>query len=142
MPILPLLKPKKGCLFRSTLSCKHKYSVSCLLNLILIVSTDFVLRSIIISSIIKCISILTSSIPHQKQPHLKQPLTTASVHPIKKYIHSYIFHRSSVFPSSRTTSLCNLASKIQGSRARSDAYEQTRRIFTLPSRKRLKEQPN
>ena len=42
----------------------------------------------------------------------------------------------------RTTSLCNLASKIQGSRARSDAYEQTRRIFTLPSRKRLKEQPN
>ena len=39
----------------------------------------------------------------------------------------------------RTTSLCNLASKIQGSRARSDAYEQTRRIFTLPSRKRLKE---
>ena len=42
----------------------------------------------------------------------------------------------------RTTSLCNLASKIQGSRARSDTYEQTRRIFTLPSRKRLKEQPN
>ena len=42
----------------------------------------------------------------------------------------------------RTTSLCNLASKIQGSRACSDAYEQTRRIFTLPSRKRLKEQPN
>lgn len=42
----------------------------------------------------------------------------------------------------RTISLCNLASKIQGSRARSDAYEQTRRIFTLPSRKRLKEQPN
>ena len=41
----------------------------------------------------------------------------------------------------RTTSLCNLASKIQGSRARSDAYEQTRRIFTLLSRKRLKEQP-
>ena len=42
----------------------------------------------------------------------------------------------------RTTSLCSLASKIQCSRARSDAYEQTRRIFTLPSRKRLKEQPN
>ena len=42
----------------------------------------------------------------------------------------------------RTTSLCSLASKIQGSWARSDAYEQTRRIFTLPSRKRLKEQPN
>ena len=42
----------------------------------------------------------------------------------------------------RTTSLCNLASKIQGSRVRSDAYEQTRRIFTLPSRKRLEEQPN
>ena len=42
----------------------------------------------------------------------------------------------------RTTSLCNLASKIQDSRARSDAYEQTRRILTLLSRKRLKEQPN
>ena len=42
----------------------------------------------------------------------------------------------------RTTSLCNLASKIQGSRVRSDTYEQTRRIFTLPSRKRLKEQQN
>lgn len=32
--------------------------------------------------------------------------------------------------------------QMHGSRARSDAYEQTRRIFTLPSRKRLKEQPN
>ena len=42
----------------------------------------------------------------------------------------------------RTTSLCNLATKIQGSRARSDAYEQARRILTLLSRKRLKEQPN
>ncbi len=42
----------------------------------------------------------------------------------------------------RTTSLCNLASLMQGSRARSDAYEQARRILTLPSRKRLKEQPN
>ena len=42
----------------------------------------------------------------------------------------------------RTTSLCNLASKIQGSRARSDAYKQARRILTLLSRKRLKEQPN
>ena len=38
--------------------------------------------------------------------------------------------------------LCNLASKIQGSRARSDAYEQARRIPTLLSCKRLKEQPN
>ena len=32
--------------------------------------------------------------------------------------------------------------QMHGSRARSDAYKQTRRIFTLPSRKRLKEQPN
>lgn len=37
----------------------------------------------------------------------------------------------------RTTSLCNLASKIQGSRARSDAYEQTRRIFTLLSAQKI-----
>lgn len=61
MPILPLLMQKKRMLLSKAPFCKPKYSVSCLLNLILIVSTNLVLRSIVISSIIKCISVLTSS---------------------------------------------------------------------------------
>lgn len=74
-----------------------------------------------------------------------------STHPLRKLIFG---HYISSFPLSYHTpsgitqiTFLNAPSKspykqMQGSRARSDAYEQTRRIFTLPSRKRLKEQPN
>lgn len=72
-------------------------------------------------------------------------------HPLRKLIFG---HYISSFPPSYHTpsgitqiTFLNAPSKspykqMHGSRARSDAYEQTRRIFTLPSRKRLKEQPN
>ena len=72
-------------------------------------------------------------------------------YPLRKLIFG---HYISSFPPSYHTSsgitqitFLNAPSKspykqMHGSRARSDAYEQTRRIFTLLSRKRLKEQPN
>ena len=74
-----------------------------------------------------------------------------STHPLRKLIFG---HYISSFPLSYHTpsvitqiTFLNASSKspykqMHGSRARSDACEQTRRIFTLPSRKRLKEQPN
>ena len=74
-----------------------------------------------------------------------------STHPLRKLIFG---HYISSFPLSYHTpsvitqiTFLNASSKspykqMHGSRARSDACEQTRCIFTLPSRKRLKEQPN